>query len=226
MRASVLTLAVLLGVALAPATALAANNAAATKTYLRADNLLVTRARAKLATSEATLGTLLHQVQRECPGVAAESPQDVDSEQLSNELVGVMTVVSFRPDDAAIASFVKSVAPLQWSNAALTRTVREYARKLTAQAALAAPDLCGDVRAWVSSGYRTLPAATERFDQSFFALDVAIGELPTKLLAPYVSPGDRGLVQRTHQIELQLIDGEARAVPPYGRIMEALALNP
>ena len=185
----------------------------------------MTSARGRLATSEATLKTLLHRVQRECPKVAAESPQDVDSEQLSNELVGTMTIVSFRPDAEAIAAFARAVAQLSWSSSTLTSAVRSYARKLSAQSALAGPDICADVHAWVSSGYRTLTAATTRFDASFFALDVAIGLLPGQL-GRYLSPSERGLAQHTHQLELQLIDGEARAVAPYGQIMEALALNP
>ena len=42
--------------------------------------------------SDAAIKGLLSQVQRECPAAALESPQNTDSEQLSNELVGEMII--------------------------------------------------------------------------------------------------------------------------------------
>jgi hypothetical protein len=220
-----LTVASALALGLAPAAA-HASDSTATAAYISADAAMVAAARAKLGSSEATLKTLLRQLKGECPNVAAESPQDEASEQLSNELVGTMTIVGFRPNAQAIASFTRAVKGLRWSSATLTGTVRSYARKLSAQSALTEPHLCADLRAWVGSGYRTLPASTRQFDQSFFALDVAIGLLPTRQLARYATTGEMALMRRTHQLELQLVDGEARAVAPWGQIMEVLALNP
>jgi hypothetical protein len=226
-RVSVLTLTSLAAFALAPAPALAGGgDVASTDAYIRADNALVVAARARLATSEAALVSLLQQVRRECPKVVAGSPQDEDSEALTFELVGMLTIVGFRPDARAIARFVHEVAGLRWSNPTLTRTIRAYARKLSAQSALAAPDLCGDLRAWAASGYRTLPDSTRRFNRAFFSLDVAIGLLPAKLLAPSLQPARRSVVRRTIELELELVDGEARAVETWGQIMDALGLNP
>ena len=97
--------------------------------------------------------------------------------------------------------------------------------KLKTLSTLAAPELCADVRAWAANGFQTLPASTVRFDQRFMPAWVALGELPASLAA-YESPAEGALVRRSNQLEAQLTDGEARAVESWGRIMNALVLNP
>jgi hypothetical protein len=227
MRVFALIVAPLAALALGPAAACAsAGDGAATAAYVQANYALVTATRARVPSSEAALTALLARLRRECPRVAAESPQNEASEQLSNEVVGTMTIAAIHPDLGAIATYRRAVASLRWSNPRLTSTIRSYARALEAQAGLAAPELCGDLRAWASSGFRTLPASTERFDRSFFPVYVAIGKLPARLLAPYESPAQRSIVRRTQQLEVELTDAYARAVPRWGQVMEALALNP
>jgi hypothetical protein len=71
-------------------------DAAATRAHIQADYTLVHTARVNLATSEAALQRPRRRIAADCPKAAAGSPQDTDSEQLSNELVGAMTVVATR----------------------------------------------------------------------------------------------------------------------------------
>jgi hypothetical protein len=201
-------------------------DAAATGAYIGANYTLVAAARARLKTSEAAITGVLRQVRGQCPGVVAESPQNRDSEQLSNEVVGTITIAAIRPDAAAIVAFARAVARLHWSDAALTSTIAAYTHKLEAQSRFPAPDLCGDLRAWAASGYQRLPASTVRFDGSFFPLDIAIGLLPKGLPSAGVSSAQREILQRSKKLEAQLTEGEARAVFPWGQIMEALGLNP
>src|SRR5438445_581586 len=86
-----------LALAAMPAPALAGQrDAAATRAYIQADYALVHAARVNLAASEAALQELRRQIRAQCPKAAAGSPQDRDSEQLSNELVGAMTVAAIR----------------------------------------------------------------------------------------------------------------------------------
>ena len=183
-------------------------------------------ARAKLAVSEAALQTLLHRVRRECPKVAAGSPQDTDSEALTFELVGAMTLVAIRPNVQAIGAYSRAVAQLHWGNAKLTRAVRSYARQIHTQSLMSAPDMCSDVRAWAASGYTTLPTRTRSFNGAFYSVYVGIGLLPTQLLAPSAGPAQRGVMRTTQPLESQLVDAEARAVETWGQIMDALGLNP
>jgi hypothetical protein len=197
-----------------------------TRTYIQANYALVRAAGSHLASSEAApLSVVLREVRRECPNAAAGSPQNEDSTQLSDEVIGAMVIAAIRPDLRDVAAFVRVAGGLRWSSRALTRAIHSYATKLRTLSRLAPPNLCGDVRAWVAGGYRTLAPSTVRFDQRFLPAWVALGELPS-LLKPYERPDERGALRRSDQIEVELTDGEARAVESWGKIMDALALNP
>jgi hypothetical protein len=213
--------------ALGPARALAGPaDVAATRAYIQANYALVRAAGSRLAISEAApLSVVLPKVRRGCPKAAAESPQNEDSTQLSNEVIGAMVIAAIRPDLREVAALIRVAASLSWSNRRLTGIVHSYAAKLRTLSKLAPPDLCGDVKAWVSGGYRALPPSTVRFDARFVPAWVALGELPG-LLKPYERPDEQGALRRSKQIEVELTDGEARAVESWGKIMNSLALNP
>jgi hypothetical protein len=199
---------------------------AATQSYLDANYAMLRSAHALQGRSDGAIKGLLSQVQRECPAAAVESPQNTDSEQLSNELVGEMIIAGTRPVSRAIARYARAVSGLRWSNGRLTRAIRTYARQLSSLAKMAAPNLCADVRSWVDSRYQTLPASTVAFNSSYKAVNVPIGELPEALLAPYERPGQTGLLGRIRRLETSAADFEARAVSTYGEIMNALVLQP
>jgi hypothetical protein len=216
----------LMAVALVPAPALAASaDVSATEVYVRANYALVSSAHARLGVAEATLQALLRRVRRQCPKVAAGSPQNTDSEALTFELVGEMRLAATRPNAGAVGRFARAVARLHWSNAKLTNAVRSYAAALRKQSQLAIPDVCAEVGAWVSSGFQTLPDGTTRFNRALPEY-VAMGMLPTRLMAPYVTSSQRGLLQRTRHLEEDISEMEAFAVETWGQIMDELALNP
>jgi hypothetical protein len=220
-------LAAVLALVTGPTSALASpSDIAATQTYIRANYTLVHAGGAKVGTGEAAVTSLLRKIQSECPKAASASPENQDAEQLSDEVIGAMTIVAFHAAVPAILAFVHAVAPLRWSNPRLTRTVAAYASKLKALTTLAAPNLCADVRTWTTSGFHTLSPSTTRFDQLFSKVDVALGEVPARLLAPYERPSETATLDRTKRLEDQLTEAEARAVESWGKILEALALNP
>jgi hypothetical protein len=221
------TLAMTLILATTSAPALAGSgDLAATRTYIQADYTLVHAAKVNLKTSEAALRKLRHRIAAECPKAAAGSPQDTDSEQLSNELVGAMTVAAIGPDKRAVAAFASTVGRLRWSNATLTRTVRSYASRLKTLSVLPAPDVCADVNAWVAGHYQALPASAVRFDSRYYNVEVAVGEVPARLLTPSEQADERPILAHAQRIEGQLSEAEANAVYTWGHIMESLALNP
>ena len=224
-------IAIALTLAATPAPALALSGSrsadvAATRAYIQADYALVHAARVNLATSEAAMQSLRRQIASECPGAAAGSPEDRDSEQLSNELVGAMTLAAIVPDVQAVARFVHTVKDLRWNDSALTRRVSSYAVRLHTLSALPAPNVCADVRAWVQSRYQTLPASTIAFDSAYSKVEVAVGEVPAALLAPSERPGERGVLAHAERLEGQLTEAEANAVYTWGHIMDSLGLNP
>ena len=222
----VLTISVVACVAAAPASALAGSgDASASGEYIRADYALVHVARSHLVRSEHAPLEVLAQVRRECPMGATESPQDPESTQLSNEVIGAMVLAAARPDIPAIRAFIAKVNSLHWSNPRLTKAVRTYTGKLTTLLGLAAPHLCADIAGWAAGGFRALPASTVTFVARFMPAWVALGELPGGL-KPYESSESRSAAALCALLETQLTDGEARAVESWGKIMTELALFP
>jgi len=223
----VLAATLLLALAATPALARSGSgDVAATRAYIQADYVLVHTARVNLSTSEAALQSLRRQIAAECPNAAAGSPQDTDSEQLSNELVGAMTLAAIRPDVQVVARFAHTVGGLHWSDGALTRKVGTYAARLQTLSVLPAPNVCADVRAWAQSQYQTLPASTVGFDSRYYKVEVAVGEVPAALLAPSEQPDEHPVLAHAERIEGQLTEAEANAVYTWGHIMESLGLNP
>ncbi len=216
----------LLAFAALPANALGASgDAAASAAYVRANYALVSAGHAKLANAEAALQDLLKSMRRECPLIVAGSPQDEASEKLTWEIAATMRVVVFRKFTGPIGQFSRTVRRLHWSNSRLTNSVRDYARRLSAEANTPAPDLCADLRTWKSSGYTKLPAGTLPFVNAYYPVQ-AIGMLPKRQLAPSLPSSSDGLLARTSQLEGDLYDFEANAVETWGSIMDAVALNP
>ena len=219
--------AAMLALAAMPAGALAASgDSAATGRYIQADYTLVRSAGAKIPVAEAAMRSLRARMTGECPRAAVASPQDPDSEQLSNELIGAIVLDAYHTDVPAGTSFVRAVRPLRWSSPTLTRAVHAYAAKLNVLTTLAPPDVCEDIGAWVASGYRTLPASTVRFDQQFMPNWVAIGELPSAL-TPFERSGERSMLHAAAGFESQLTETEANAgVETWEKLMNMLVLQP
>lgn len=222
-----LTIGTLSPAAAAPAAGSARSaDAAATEVYVAANYALARTVVADLPSGRAALSSLVHQIAGRCPSAAAGSPEDRDSEQLSDEVIGALSVAVFRLDAPAIDRFTRAVAPLRWSDRRLTRMVRTYAAKLHGMATLGMPDLCGDVQTWAAGGYRMLPATTISFDRRFLAVRVETQEVSPELLARSERPGETAILHRTDRLEGQLVDAEAQAVHDWSRILDALGLNP
>jgi hypothetical protein len=216
--------ALLVAVPVRPAAASAGDSASA-GAYMQADLALVLAAKAHLRAAEAAPLKVLARVRRECPGAAAGSPQDPESTQMSNEVIGAMVLSAYHLDVPAIERFVARTSRLAWSDSRLRRAVRTYAAHLRVLVRLPPPQLCADVRAWVAGNYTALPLATVRFDRQFMPAWVAVGMLPRGLEAQ-LSPQDRAAFSRAQALEAQITDAEARAVESWGRIMNELGLEP
>lgn len=210
--------------ALAPAVA-GASDASVTESYLRANLALVSAGHQHLSTSVAAYHGVLAQVRRDCPQAAAKSPQNPESTQLSNEVIGTMVIAAGKPDLGAIATYLRTVRGMRWSSSSVTHAVSSYAAMLGKLYRLRAPDLCADVRSWVATGFTALPASTVGFVKVFYPNWVALGLLPPGL-ARFESGSSRSLARRADAFERQLTDAEAQAVETWGSIMDELLLNP
>lgn len=198
---------------------------AATQTYLQANYTALRVAVSHLAVSEAAPLHLLAQVKSECPGAGAGSPQDPESTQMSDEVIGAMYIAAIAPDLSAIKAAVRASAGLSWSDGGLTRAIRAYVDAWKTMVSLPAPHLCSDVRAWAASGYRELPASTIAFVGKFMPAWVGAGFLPPRL-SRYETAAGRVLARRSMSLEAQIAEAEARAVEHWGSIMDTLNLWP
>ncbi len=210
---------------LSPSLAAASSDTATTEAYLRANFTLVSTGHRLIPMGRARIAALRQRLRSECPKVVAGSPQNEDSEKLTWELIGAMTIVGYEPGAAAAAKFARSVSKLSWSNAALTRAVHRYARQGLAEVRTPLPDVCGDLRAWKGSGYTALPATTIHFRQTFYENYVGVGFVPKGMLAPYLRPSQKPLLQRTQHFEEAVAEAEAREVETFGEIIDSLGLN-
>jgi hypothetical protein len=225
-RVLLLLLPALAGVAIAPASASAdAANLAATQTYVQANYAALRVVISHLAASEAGPLHVLAQMRRECPGAGMGSPQDPESTQMSNEVIGAMVISAAQPDLQAIRTFVHAAGALRWSNRGLTRAIRTYVGDWKTILGLPAPNLCGDVKAWAASGFHTLPASTVTFDAKFIPAWVGAGYLPAQL-SGYENAATRALASRSVAMEEEVSEAEARAVAHWGEIMNTLELWP
>jgi hypothetical protein len=203
----------------------AQSDVTATRAYIKANYALVQSAGSVLGRARTAYREVLHRARVQCPGAAANSPQSPQSTQLSYEIIGAMVTAAVQTNVPAATAFVRVAEHLHWSNRRLTSAVHAYAANVKTMATLAPPDLCGDIKAWVASGYRTLPPRTVAFDQRFEPAWVAIGNLPSGLTA-YERSDERGLLNRSNQLENRLSDFESEAVETYGELMNALGILP
>ena len=210
--------------ALAPASA-GASDASSTHTYVQANYRLVQTAVRKIPIGEAAITSVLHRIRQECPGAASAGPQNSQSTELSNEVIGAMVTTAMDRDLPSIREFIRTAGGLRWSSGSLTSAVHSYVGKLKTLISLQPPDVCADIRSWAASGYKQLPASTTAFDARFMPSWVALGELPAAL-SRSESAGDRSLARASGEGESRLADFEASEVENWGRIMNTLELYP
>ena len=220
----------LLATAVAAATLLVASvaqadNGSSTRAYLNANYALAHAADTRIHEVESTLLGLLAQVRAECPQAARGSPEDTQSEALSDEVIGTMVLSAIRVDLPAGRAYVNAVRALSWSSSSLTRSVRSYSEKVARMIALPVPKLCQDVRGWAGAGFTSLPAAIKPFDSAFLASWVSPGFLPAGL-KPYETGSERSLGRETEMQEGKVVELEAREVETWGKIMDSLELLP
>ncbi len=222
---------VLAGLALATApqaaSSLSATDVASTQALARATKTLLNAVRPDLPRGLAAVRAYANEIAAQCPKVAAASPQNHGAEQLDDEVVGAMTVVGYRTAAGSIGAFYHAVKGLHWSNPKLTRAVKAFATKLDKLVGLTVPSLCGDVKEWVASGYRTLTASTTQFLEQYNAVDPEAEEGPLimRLARPYATAGDISLFHSIESFESELAETEAHAVFAYKHLMNSIELN-
>jgi hypothetical protein len=186
----------------------------------------------------------------ECPGVLVGAPQETELEpgsstpsrtarqrgeekrhsaQLSDleaELSSELAYAEREPRRAAIMAFVAKLKTLPQGDPALTRLAHVQAIGLEEDLQVENTDVCADMEAWATSGYRALsPAsraiAVKREAQLVEALrDLSRSSLGVSLSAAE-TPADKELVRKTDQLELQTIRVVANSIESARKRVEA-----
>ena len=222
MAAVFLAAAALAAAAAVPA---AASDGSATRAYLTANLKLARTAAGLIPRARTAIDGVAAHIRADCPAAAAQSPQNPQSTQLSNELIGAMVISAYHIDVPGLRRFVAAASGLRWSSGALTATVRAYVAHVRTLAELGVPDVCGDVRAWRASGYRALPAATAAFSPRFMEAWVGLGEVPPGM-GRFATGPLSGLVRAAAPYESALSQFEANEVETWGHMMDVLELSP
>lgn len=215
-----------LALGLVPTNALAASqkDASSTHTALVAAYKTLHSVVNSWPTVEASLRKLDRKFAAECPNVGAGSPQSESEQKLSYEVAGALWATGYQVDAKIAQVFIKAVNPLRWSNPALTRRAHKFIKGLREMISLQVPDLCGDVRSWTATGYKTIPASTLEFDQHVESIEVAVPS--PQVLAAYIQPSDRGLFVKVEHLltrfeELEFTTGQ----DSWNTLLETLGLN-
>jgi hypothetical protein len=222
---STIIITALLALGAAPATALATSqNDASTHAYILANAALVRKAEASVRPVQASVVALNQRLGQECPKVGAGSPENDESQKVSYEVTAALWSLSYGAYAGPIDAFARAVKPLRWSNPKLTQIAQHYAKSLRELAAIAMPDLCGDVRAWSASDFRSIPANTLRIDQLVEPIEGHT--IPPRLLAPYVRPAEEGVLAHTTRLETKLEQTETvTGFSDWDMLLETLGLN-
>ena len=221
---------------------LTAADRAATHAYLVATEAWDEAQLANMPQSNAAVTAAAAQISGECPGVltgappkgsefgptSTESPiqesaraegersrESRQREDLKTELSAALDDASQQSNRIAEQALISAIAPLKWSNPAITELVHFTAEYGQEDLNAAAPSVCADMRAWVASGYRMLAPASKEFKKRSEALLKRILEVITshvfahlkpfaQTVAPYESAADRALARRTRSLAAQL----------------------
>jgi hypothetical protein len=214
-----------LTVGLAPAQALATpEDVASTHAYLVAAYAALHTTVTTWSTVEASIHKLDQRFATECPQVGMGSPQNEAEQKLSYEVAGALWATGYHTDAAVVQKFDKAVAPLKWSNPAITRRAHDFTTGLREMVGLAVPNLCADVRAWGATDFKTVPASTLSYDKHVEAIEIK--EIPRHLLMPYVQPAEKSLVASDERLDTQFEHLETeRGFVDWDTLLETLALN-
>ncbi len=90
------------------------------------------------------------------------------------------------------------------------------------------PAACADIKAWVSSGYKTLSASTKEFVHQREA-PVTPGtprQSIAQLLAPYEGTEEKAILKQTVELRRQIADAEKPLRVVYERLQRAVGLTP
>ena len=217
---------VVLAFAAAPAPVFASSqNTAATRAVVVAASALARARLAAIPVAQADVERLDHSLAAECPNAGAGSPETEASTPMSKEVAVALWSVSYGAVVDQTARFERAIHSLHWSNVRFDRAVHAFASSLHGLATIPPPDLCGDVRLWAASGFKTVPQDVLELDAHVEPLSVP--EIPWGLVAPYEQGHEASVVAYIKRAERKCAEFEFMVgQKDWYQVLETLGLEP
>ena len=136
---------------------------------------------------EAMVLRLLAGVRASCPGVLAHAPHH--GGVLAREAFDAIEIARRRGLRSATERFTRTVGRLHFSEPELTHELREAVRADSIRAAMPAPDICADARAFMRSHGKRTPPGTRRLFNEEQAFEEAWPSGPLRLDSSAIPPG-------------------------------------
>lgn len=223
-RLAVSTVLVLLLAAPAPALA-SGQDVAATHAAIAADYALVRLRVSMISSTQSKIETYKHKLGTECPNAGLGSPETEAAEPMSAEVAAALWSVDYGAAAGPIARFASVIRRLHWTSARFSHSIHVLASSLSGLARVRLPDICGDVRAWTASGFKTVPPHVVELDEQVEPLQLP--EPPWKLIAPYERGRDASLVSSIRRGETKLAEAEFMfGQKDWYQVLETVGLSP
>jgi len=190
-----------------------ADDAAATRAYLRAADAYERGTYAEMGVLVAAIEAHAGEIGDECPSVLTYAPRDAAFEEVGQEAYTTAFFAGTAPERPMLLGLVHTIEHLSWSSRRLTRLVRAEATEERAITTLALPDVCADIAAWKASGYAALPQSAAMFLARVQAIEYLSVTGPSeesretaimRLLRLYETPAQRRTARRIERLEAQI----------------------
>ena len=172
------------------------NDIRATKAYLNARYMLEQAADSGIPGASNALDAFAAHMSRVCPNALRGAPggssihhrsggtvfRPAARELLVVEIDTDLLTTLLRSQSTERDEFIKKVQSLAWSDHKVTNIIHALVNTEAAWITEAIPDACHDIKTWTASGYRKLPARTQR-------IPFGIRPLPERVVRELVAMG-------------------------------------
>jgi hypothetical protein len=196
-----------LGFAVAPTPVFASSqDTAATHAVILAASALARAGVAAIPVAQANVERLNRKLAAECPNAGAGTPETEASSPMSKEVAVALWSVAYGSVAGPSARFERAIRSLHWTEVGFERAVHSFARVLHGLVTIPPPDLCGDVRLWAASSFKTVPRDALELDEHVEPL--VFPEVPWGLIAPYERGQEASIVAYIKRAERKVAEFE------------------
>jgi hypothetical protein len=190
-----------------------ADDAAATRVYLRASEAYEGSVAMEVAARVAAMAARANEIAGGCPSALSYAPRDEAFGELGEEASLAVFWAGAPSMRSAGLRLAGVVAHLTWSDRRLTRLVHTQAVEEHAAATIVLPDVCADIAVWRAGSYVTLPQSSMRFLARVRAIEslafVGFSEASReavigRLLRRFEGPAERRAAKYIERVEARI----------------------